>query len=108
MSNLEDRISKLKAQVQTLENKRVTQARKDETRLKVLLGAFVLHQVQTRDASVAEVLRALIEGEMPKFLVRERDLEFWNKMAPAVSAAPEAVQRTAGPAAPVRASAEHV
>jgi hypothetical protein len=48
------------------------QSRKEETRQRILLGAFVLHLVD-QDTPVARQLKSVLAAELPGFLTRPND-----------------------------------
>jgi hypothetical protein len=71
---IEQRLAQLEAQKKTLQARLGKQDRARDTRRKVLLGALVLHRLQTDmpDASTAS-LRAWLSAELPAFLTRDTD-----------------------------------
>jgi hypothetical protein len=71
---IERRLAQLEAQKKTLQTRLGKQDRARDTRRKVLLGALVLHRLQTEmpDASTAW-LRAWLSSELPAFLTRDTD-----------------------------------
>jgi hypothetical protein len=71
---IEQRLAQLEAQKKTLQTRLGKQDRARDTRRKVLLGALVLHHLQTEmpDASTAW-LRAWLSAELPAFLTRDTD-----------------------------------
>jgi hypothetical protein len=71
---IQQRLAQLEAQKKTLQARLGKQDRARDTRRKVLLGALVLHRLQTEmpDASTAW-LRAWLSSELPAFLTRDTD-----------------------------------
>jgi hypothetical protein len=71
---IEQRLAQLEAQKKTLQARLGKQDRARDTRRKVLLGALVLHRLQTEmpDAATAW-LRAWLSSELPVFLTRDTD-----------------------------------
>jgi hypothetical protein len=71
---IEQRLAQLEAQKKTLQARLGKQDRARDTRRKVLLGALVLHRLQTEmpDASTAW-LRAWLSSELPVFLTHDTD-----------------------------------
>jgi len=67
-----ERLAQIEEQRRTLKARLTKQERARDTRRKVLLGAFLLHQLDAkRDA--AGPLAALLARELPGFLQREDD-----------------------------------
>lgn len=71
--SIEERLAQLEAQRKTLKARLNKQERATDTRRKVLLGAFVLHRLNTGDTQGSAFLRSLIQRELPGFLTREAD-----------------------------------
>jgi hypothetical protein len=71
---IEQRLAQLDAQKKTLQARLGKQGRARDTRRKVLLGALVLHRLQTEapDRSTA-LLRTWLTSELPAFLTRDID-----------------------------------
>lgn len=71
---IEQRLAQLEAQKKTLQSRLDKQVRARDTRRKVLLGALVLHRLQSDklDAS-APWLRTWLASELPAFLTRDMD-----------------------------------
>jgi hypothetical protein len=71
---IEQRLAQLEAQKKTLQARLGRQERARDTRRKVLLGALVLHRLQSvkPDASSAW-LRTWLSSELPAFLTRDMD-----------------------------------
>ena len=69
-----ERLAQLEAQRRDLQTKLGKQERARDTRRKVLLGAFLLHRLQTgHDAFSKEELPAWLKRELPGFITREDD-----------------------------------
>lgn len=70
--SIEQRLEHIEVQRRTLKARLTQQERARDTRRKVLLGAFLLHQLEAnRDA--AGPLRAFVAQELPGFLQRDED-----------------------------------
>lgn len=94
---LEQRLAHIEVRRRDLKVRLAKQDRTRDTRRKVLLGAFVLHQLETgRDGALA----ALIARELPGFLQRDDDRALLADLTGA--AKPE----TASAPAPVAVAAE--
>ena len=68
---LKKQAEQLKARIAKIEAKQAAQARKEETRLKVLIGAALL-----ADAKLNEKTAALIRAVLPRAVAAPRDREF--------------------------------
>ncbi|MFT4089817.1 MAG: mobilization protein [Asticcacaulis sp.] len=71
--SIEERLAQLEAQRRTLQARLSKQERARDTRRKVLLGAFILHRLETGRASSADYLAEFIRRELPTFLTRDTD-----------------------------------
>jgi hypothetical protein len=71
LTALRDRQARIKAKIEQLENQNMKQARKDETRLKILVGAAVLADA-ARHTETGELLRAVLT----RGITAPRDKEF--------------------------------
>lgn len=72
------RIAQLEARKQTLLTRLGRHTRARDTRRKILLGAFVLHQLQHGKNPVFDAkLKQWLRDELPGFLVRENDRELF-------------------------------
>jgi hypothetical protein len=71
---IEQRLAQLEAQKKTLQARLGKKERARDTRRKILLGALVLHRLQSEkpDASSAW-LRTWLSSELPAFLTRDMD-----------------------------------
>ena len=70
---IDEEIAKLKAQALRIKNRTNKQKRKDDTRRKILIGAYMLDQIEKGRYS-AEKLNA----EMNTFLSRKSDRDLFN------------------------------
>ena len=71
---IEERLAQLDAQKKALKARLSKQERTEDTRRKVLLGAFVLHRLEKgQDAFSKEELPAWLRRELPGFITREDD-----------------------------------
>ncbi|MFK4771702.1 mobilization protein [Rhizobium sp. ZW T2_16] len=74
------RIAQLEARKQTLLTRLGRHTRARDTRRKILLGAFVLHQLQHgKDPVFDAQLRQWLRDQLPGFLVRENDRELFEE-----------------------------
>jgi predicted membrane chloride channel (bestrophin family) len=73
IERLKQRKAQLEARLQMLEARQRTQDRKRDTRRKVLAGAMILHQVETRRFPRDEFIRM-----MDEFLTRDYDRELFG------------------------------
>jgi hypothetical protein len=75
LAALRERQARLQAKIDTLQNLEKTQARKDATRLKILIGAAVLADAGTRKETrefVRSVLARSIEGDRDRQFLTEQ------------------------------------
>lgn len=71
---IEQRLAELEAQRSALKARLSKQERSNDTRRKVLLGAFVLHRIEnSRDDEFSKSLHAWVKRELPGFLTRDAD-----------------------------------
>ena len=68
LAKLKEKNEKLQAQIQLLENKEKTKLRKQETRLKILFGAYLLDEIK-KDGHQ----RKVTEKNLLTYLTKERD-----------------------------------
>lgn len=85
---IEQKLAELDAQRATLKARLGKQERANDTRRKVLLGALVLHRLESgKDEEFARRLREWLRRELPDFLTRETDKAlFADLIAPAPAA----------------------
>ena len=87
-----ERLAQLEAQKKTLQARLAKQERAQDTRRKVLLGAFLLHRLEN-DRDFGPVLKDWVRRELPSFLVRPDDKALFAELltgTPAASSAPSA------------------
>ena len=70
---IDEKIAKLKAEALIIKSRTNKQKRKDDTRRKILIGAYVLEQIEKGKYS-QETINAAMNG----FLSRENDRELFN------------------------------
>ncbi|PYE29788.1 hypothetical protein C8J37_1482 [Rhizobium sp. PP-WC-1G-195] len=69
-----ERLAQIEAQRKTLKARLGKQERSEETRRKILLGALVLHRLQTNgNSAFTRQLDDWLRRELPGFLTREAD-----------------------------------
>lgn len=68
LAKLKEKNEKLQAQIQLLENKEKTKLRKQETRLKILFGAYLLDEIKKDEHQ-----RKVTEKNLLTYLTKERD-----------------------------------
>ncbi len=72
--SIEQRLAELEAKRVTLKARLSKQTRAEDTRRKVLLGAFVLHRLQNKpDDETVKLVSTWLQRELPGFLVRDAD-----------------------------------
>mgnify|MGYP001560972529 FL=1 len=72
--SIEQRLAELEAKKATLKARLTKQSRTEDTRRKVLLGAFVLHRLENRaDDETVKLVSTWLRRELPGFLVRDAD-----------------------------------
>ena len=87
--SLAERIEQAEAKAQALRARLSEQERREDTRRKVLLGAFVLHELKGANGDSAG-LRSLLAERLPGYLTRPGDLSlFADLIAPPKSGAPK-------------------
>jgi hypothetical protein len=82
-----ERLAQLEAQKKTLQARLAKQERTQDTRRKVLLGAFLLHRLEN-DRDFGPTLKEWVRRELPGFLVRPDDKTLFAELltdAPAPS-----------------------
>jgi hypothetical protein len=99
---IEQRLAQLEAQKKTLQSRLGKQERARDTRRKVLLGALVLHRLQSDkpDASSAW-LRAWLISELPAFLTRDMD----NALLADLMHTPDTAAKASSPIVPPASAA---
>lgn len=72
--SIEERLAQIEAQRKTLKARLGKQERSEDTRRKVLLGALVLHRLETSgDGEFSKRLGEWLKRELPGFLTRDAD-----------------------------------
>ncbi|WP_176038507.1 mobilization protein [Brucella tritici] len=72
--SIEERLAQLDAQRSALKARLSKQERANDTRRKVLLGALVLHRIESgNDEELSRRLKEWLKNELPGFLTREAD-----------------------------------
>ena len=74
---IEQRLAELEAQRATLKARLGKQERARDTRRKVLLGALVLHRLETGRDDFSKNLASWLRRELPSFLTRDGDKELF-------------------------------
>jgi hypothetical protein len=90
-----ERLAQLEAQKKTLQARLAKQERTQDTRRKVLLGAFLLHRLEN-DRDFGPTLKDWVRRELPDFLVRPDDKTLFAELltgVPAPSSTPPAAAR---------------
>jgi len=75
--SIEERLAQLDAQRAALKSRLGKQARADDTRRKVLIGALILNAIEKDDDS-ATWLRQFLARELPGYLTRDNDREIFK------------------------------
>ncbi|GHD21359.1 mobilization protein [Tianweitania populi] len=79
--SIEQRLGELEAQRSALKARLSKQERANDTRRKVLLGAFVLHRLEnSKDEEFAHRLREWLNRELPGFLTRDNDKALFSDL----------------------------
>lgn len=71
--SLSERIEQMEAKASALKARLGEQERREDTRRKVLLGAFLLHQLKETKNGDAAGLRSLLAERLPGYLARPAD-----------------------------------
>jgi hypothetical protein len=77
---ISERLAQLEAQRKALQSKLGKQERAKDTRRKVLLGALVLHQLESSQDEFLQRLRDWLNKELPGFLTREDDKALFSDL----------------------------
>ncbi|MFC3221321.1 mobilization protein [Tianweitania populi] len=78
---IEQRLGELEAQRSALKARLSKQERANDTRRKVLLGAFVLHRLESsNDGEFADRLREWLARHLPGFLTRANDKALFSDL----------------------------
>jgi hypothetical protein len=93
---IEQKLAELDAQRAALRSRLGKQERANDTRRKVLLGALVLHRLESgKDEEFARRLREWLKRELPDFLTRETDKALFADL---IQSPPAPVATTTGSA----------
>lgn len=77
--SIEERLAQIEAQRKTLKARLGKQERSEDTRRKVLLGALVLHRLETSgDGEFSKRLGEWLKRELPGFLTRDADKDLFS------------------------------
>lgn len=88
--SIEQRLAQLDAQRKTLQARLGKQERAQDTRRKILLGALVLHRLESdRDEEFSKRLGDWLRRELPGFLTRDADKELFDDLLAAPAVAPK-------------------
>lgn len=93
---IEQRLAELDAQRASLKARLSKQERANDTRRKVLLGALVLHRLETGKDEISRALPDWLRRELPGFLTRPGDKELFADL---LASAPARETTDAGGAA---------
>lgn len=69
LQKLKEKEATIKARIQLIENREKEQKRKSETRLKILLGAFMLDEIKKQTAEESNLLKE----KVMQYFTKERD-----------------------------------
>jgi hypothetical protein len=94
--SIEERLAQLDAQRAALKARLSKQERANDTRRKVLLGALVLHRLETGKDEISRALPDWLRRELPGFLTRDGDKELFSDL---LASAPARETTDAGGAA---------
>ncbi|NEK54608.1 mobilization protein [Rhizobium leguminosarum] len=78
--SIEERLAQLEARKKTLQARLNKQERARDTRRKVLLGALVLHRLETGRDDFSKNLGDWLRRELPGFLTRDTDREVFDDL----------------------------
>ncbi len=85
---IEQRLAQLDAQRAALKARLSKQERANDTRRKVLLGALVLHRLETGRDDFSRSLGDWLRRELPGFLTRDGDKELFADLLQSAAADP--------------------
>ncbi|MHB2268230.1 mobilization protein [Aliihoeflea sp. PC F10.4] len=88
--SIEERLAQLDAQRAALKARLGKEERAKDTRRKVLLGALVLHRLETGRDDFSKNLASWLRRELPSFLTRDGDKELFDDLLKETAAAPVA------------------
>ncbi|WP_454859405.1 mobilization protein [Rhizobium binxianense] len=78
--SIEERLAQLEAQKKALKARLGKEERTKDTRRKVLLGALVLHRLETGRDEFSKGLAEWLRRELPGFLIRDGDQELFGDL----------------------------
>ncbi|MCZ7854916.1 MULTISPECIES: mobilization protein [Rhizobium/Agrobacterium group] len=78
--SIEERLAQLEAQKKTLKARLGKEERAKDTRRKVLLGALVMHRLETGKDEFSRGLSDWLRRELPGFLTRDNDKEIFHDL----------------------------
>lgn len=78
--SIEERLAQLEAQKKTLKARLGKEERAKDTRRKVLLGALVMHRLETGKDEFSRGLSDWLRRELPGFLTRDNDKEIFQDL----------------------------
>lgn len=78
--SIEQRLAELEAQRTALKARLGKQERANDTRRKVLLGALVLHRLETGHDAFSKNLADWLRRELPSFLTRDNDKALFSDL----------------------------
>lgn len=97
--SIEQRLAELDAQRSALKARLGKQERANDTRRKVLLGALVLHRLETGKDDFSRNLGEWLRRELPGFLTRDGDKQLFDDLLGEASVSGETKGNTTGEAA---------
>lgn len=77
---IEERLAQLDAQKKALKARLSKQKRTEDTRRKVLLGAFILHRLEHGRDETSRNLADWLRRELPGFLTRDTDRPLFDEL----------------------------
>ena len=77
---IEERLAQLEARKKALKARLSKQERTEDTRRKVLLGAFVLHRLEHGRDEISKGLADWLRRELPGFLTRDTDRPLFDEL----------------------------
>lgn len=75
---LEQRLAELDARHNALKNRLTKQERANDTRRKILLGAFLIHSLETGKPQIKDTLHQWLHSNLEPFLTRDIDKQLLN------------------------------
>lgn len=87
--SIEERLAQLEAQKKTLKARLGKEERAKDTRRKVLLGALLLHKLDSTNDDMSKRLGDWLRRELPGFLTRDIDKELFADLTASTGDATE-------------------